>query len=144
MIQRILKLAIITLFISESAIAFEAGQLTLDTPNILKESKGSFGIRHRFFGKADDYEKFLGTDDGGNMHFMLKYAIIDNLIIGVNHTRDQSAYGLDIEYSKDFEKYGSVGIRLNTFSIDDFKFKERQKSYFINKYPLKTNFIKVC
>ena len=117
---------------SQSAIAFEAGQLSLDTPNVLKTGEGSFGIRHRFYGKADDYEKFLGTDDGGNMFFSLKYAVIDNLLIGVEHTRDQSAYALNIEYAKDFVEFGSAGIRLNTFSIDDFNFESRQKSYFIN------------
>ena len=117
---------------SQSAMAFEAGQLSLDTPNVLKTGEGSFGIRHRFFGKADDYEKFLGTDDGGNMFFSLKYAVIDNLLIGVEHTRDQSAYALNIEYAKDFVEFGSAGIRLNTFSIDDFNFESRQKSYFIN------------
>ena len=117
---------------SQSAMAFEAGQLSLDTPNVLKIGEGSFGIRHRFYGKADDYEKFLGTDDGGNMFFSLKYAVIDNLLIGVEHTRDQSAYALNIEYAKDFVEFGSAGVRLNTFSIDDFNFESRQKSYFIN------------
>jgi len=79
------KLAVLTcmVFFSQSAMAFEAGQLSLDTPNVLKKNEGSFGIRHRFYGKADDYEKFLGTDDGGNMHFTFKYAILDNLVIGV-------------------------------------------------------------
>ena len=119
-------------FLTESAMAFEAGQLSLDTPNVLKKGEGSFGIRHRFFGKVDDYEKFLGTDDGGNMHFSLKYAAIDNLLLGVEHTRDQSAYGFNIEYSKEFVEFGSLGARLNTFNIDDVNFEERQKSYFIN------------
>ena len=118
--------------LSESIMAFEAGQLSLDTPNVLKKNEGSFGIRHRFYGKADDYKKFLGTDDGGNMHFVLKYAVLDNLVIGVDHTRDQSAYGFGIEYAKDFLDYGAVGVRLNGFNIDDAKFDERQKSYFIN------------
>jgi len=45
---------------SEGTMAFEAGQLSLDTPNVLKKGEGSFGIRHRFYGEANDYEKFLG------------------------------------------------------------------------------------
>lgn len=117
---------------SQSAMAFEAGQLSLDTPNVLKTGEGSFGIRHRFFGKADEFDKLLGSDDGGNMHFMLKYAVMDNLLIGIDHTRDQSGHGLGIEYAKDFEAYGSAGLRLNTFSINDFNFDSRQKSYFVN------------
>jgi len=129
--KKIVLLTCMALF-SQSAMAFEAGQLSLDTPNVLKQGEGSFGIKHRFFGKADDYEKFLGTDDGGNMHFSLKYAVIDNLVIGVDHTRDQSAYGFGIEYAKDFVEYGSAGLRLHTFTLDDFNFESRQKSYFIN------------
>ena len=74
--KKIVLLACMALF-SEGAMAFEAGQLSLDTPNVLNQGEGSFGIRHRFYGKADDYEKFLGSDDGGNMHFILKYAIMD-------------------------------------------------------------------
>ena len=85
------------LFMSEQSVAFEAGQLSLDTPNVLKKSEGSFGIRHRFFGEAKDFDKFLGSDDGGNMHFLLKYAVIDNLLIGVDHTRSQNEYGLLIQ-----------------------------------------------
>ena len=130
-IKKIVLLVCMAL-LSEGAMAFEAGQLSLDTPNVLKKGEGSFGIRHRFFGKADDYEKFLGTDDGGNMYFSLKYAVIDNLLIGVEHTRDQSAYGFNIEYAKDFVKYGSASIRLNTFTLDDFNFDSRQQSYFVN------------
>jgi len=137
--KKIVLVACIALF-SEGAMAYEAGQLSLDTPNVLKQSEGSFGIRHRFYGEFDDYEKFLGSDDGGNMYFSLKYAVMDNLVIGVDHTRDQSGYGLVIEYAKDFTEYGSAGIRLNTFSIDNFNFEERQKSYFINAAYQTPNF----
>jgi len=129
--KKILLLTCMALF-SEGAMAFEAGQLSLDTPNVLKKGEGSFGIRHRFFGEADDYEKFLGTDDGGNMYFSLKYAVMDNLLINVDHTRDQSGYGFGVEYAKDFIEYGSAGVRLDTFTIDDFNFESRQKSYFVN------------
>jgi len=126
---------------SEGAMAFESGQLSLDTPNVLKKHEGSFEIRHRFYGKADDYEKFLGSDDGGNMYFSLKYAAMDNLVIGVDHTRDQSGYGLGVEYAKDFDSFGSAGIRLNTFTIDDFNFDDRQKSYFVNLAYQTPNFL---
>lgn len=125
---------------SQHSMAFESGQLTLDTPNVLKKDEGSFGIRHRFFGKADDYEKFLGSDDGGNMQFLLKYAIMDNLLIGVDHTRIQSAYGIGIEYAKDLDTKGSVGIRLNGYTLDDANFDSRQKSYFINGSYQSPNF----
>jgi len=130
-IKKTIVLLSMALF-AESAMAFEAGQLSLDTPNVLKKAEGSFGIRHRFFGKANDYEKFLGTDEGGNMYFSLKYALMDNLLIGVEHTRDQSAYAFNLEYAKDFIEYGSIGYRLNGFNIDDTNFEERQKSYFVN------------
>jgi len=128
------------LFTSQQSTAFEAGQLTLDTPNVLKKNEGSFGIRHRFFGKADDYDKFLGSDDGGNMHFLLKYAVIDNLVIGLDHTRSQSGYGIGIEYAKSLDKYGSIGLRVNGYTIDDFNFDNRQKSYFINSTYQTPNF----
>ncbi len=137
--KRIVLLVCLTIF-SSQAMAFEAGGLSLDTPNVLKKGEGSFGIRHRFYGKANDFEKFLGTDDGGNMHFLLKYAIINNLVVGVDHTRNQSAYGLGIEYAKDFATYGKMGIRLNTFTLDDFHFDKRQKSYFINMSYQTPNF----
>jgi len=129
--KKIIFLTTIALF-SREAMAFEAGQLSLDTPNILKQGEGSFGIRHRFYGKADDYKKFLGADDGGNMHFLLKYSVIDNLLLSVDHTRDQSAYGVGIEYATKISDYGNVGLRLNGFSLDDVNFDSRQKSYFVN------------
>ena len=113
-------------------MAYEAGQLSLDVPNVLKKGEGSFSIRHRFFGEASDYEKFLGTDNGGDMHFILKYALMDNLLIGVDHTKDQSGYGIGLEYAKDLQEWGSVGVRYNGFSIEDALFSDRQKSYFIN------------
>jgi len=129
--KKILVVASIAL-LSEGALAFEPGQLSLDTPNVLKKNEGSFGILHRFYGEANDYEKFLGADDGGNMYFSLKYALIDNLLIGVDHTRDQSGYGVGLEYSKGLDIFGTVGARLNAFTIDDFNFEERQQSYFAN------------
>lgn len=103
--------------LGEGLMAFEAGQLSLDTPNVLKQGEGSFGIRHRFFGEIDDYEKFLGTDDGGNMHLTLKYALLDNLVIGVDHTKDESAYGIGLEYSHDFQWIKS-GLRVNGFRLN--------------------------
>lgn len=98
-------------------MAFESGQLSLDTPNVLNKGEGSFGIRHRFFGEIDDLDKFFGTDDGGNMHFVLKYALLDNLVLGVDHTRNQSAYGVGLEYSHDF-KWAKVGMRVNGFRLN--------------------------
>jgi hypothetical protein len=107
-------------------MAFEAGQLSLDTPNVLKKSEGSFNIRHRFFGVADDSEKFFGSDDGGNMHIGLKYAVMDNLVLGVDHTRDESAYGIGLEYAHDF-KWASLGVRANGFRLN--KGTKKDKSY---------------
>ena len=138
--KKIVLLTCMALFTQE-AMAFEAGQLSLDTPNVLKKSEGSFGIRHRFYGEASDYENFLGTDDGGNMHFTFKYAVLDNLVIGVDHTRDQSAYGIGVEYAKDLVDYGSVGIRLKGFNIDDSTFDDRQQSYFVNLAYQTPNFL---
>jgi hypothetical protein len=135
-----LILSSLLFLISQKGMAFEAGQLTLDTPNVLKKNEGSFGIRHRFFGKADDYEKFLGSDDGGNMHFLLKYAVMDNLALSVDHTRSQSAYGVGIEYAKSLEKYGTAGLRLNGYTLDDFNFEDRKQSYFINGSYQSPNF----
>lgn len=98
-------------------MAFEAGQLSLDSPNVLKKGEGSFGIRHRFFGEINDLDKFFGTDVGGNMHLVLKYALVDNLVLGVDHTRDQSAYGVGLEYSRDF-KWIKMGVRVNGFRLE--------------------------
>jgi len=98
-------------------MAFEAGQLSLDTPNVLKQGEGSFGIRHRFYGEIDDLDTFFGTDLGGDMHFMLKYALLDNLVLGVDHTRTQSAYGIGLEYSYDFN-WIKAGLRVNGFRLN--------------------------
>ena len=68
------------------------------------------------------------------MHFLLKYAFADNLLVGVDHTRDQSAYGLSLEYAQNSEAYGnfgSYGIRLKTFSLET-GIDERANSYFAN------------
>ena len=114
--KQLLLLLSLAIF-SEGLMAFEAGQLSLDTPNVLKKNEGSFGIRHRFFGEVSDTDKFLGTDDGGNMHFILKYAFLDNLVLGVDHTRDESAYGVGLEYSHDFE-WIKAGARVNGFRLN--------------------------
>ena len=124
--KKLLLLVFIAL-LSEGAMAFEFGQLSLDTPNVLKKGEGSFGIRHRFFGEINDYDKFLGTDNGGNMHFLLKYAVLDNLVLGVDHTRDESAYGVGLEYSHDFE-WIKAGVRVNGFRLDK-GLDEYDKSY---------------
>lgn len=105
------------LLMSQSLMAFEAGQLSLDTPNVLKKNEGSTAIRHRFFGEIDDEQKFFGTDDGGNMHLSLKYAIADNLVLGVDHTRDENAYGLGVEYAHDYD-WVKVGLRANGFRLN--------------------------
>lgn len=128
----VFRFTILSIFLSTSAMAYEAGGLSLDVPNVLNKDEGSFTIRHRFFGEANDAEKFLGTDDGGNMHFILKYALMDNLLVGIDHTRDQSGYGIGLEYAKNLQEFGSIGARINAFSIDDALFDNRQNSYFIN------------
>ncbi len=114
--KQLLLIAAIAL-LNKGLMAFEAGQLSLDTPNVLNKSEGSLAIRHRFFGEMSDYDKFLGTDDGGNMHFILKYALLDNLVLGVDHTRDESAYGAGVEYSHDF-KWIKAGARVNGFRLN--------------------------
>jgi len=119
-------LTLVLLATTKGLFAYEAGQLSLDTPNVLKKSEGSFNIRHRFFGEADDTDKFFGSDDGGNMHIGLKYALMDNLVLGVDHTRDESAYGLGLEYAHDF-KWASLGLRANGFRLN--KSTGKEKSY---------------
>jgi hypothetical protein len=126
--------------LAEGAMAFESGQLSLDTPNVLKQNEGSFGIRHRFYGEADDYEKFFGSDDGGNMYLTLKYALMDNLVVGVDHTKEQSGYGVGLEYSSQLDGFGSAGLRFNGFTVDDFNFDDRQQSYFVNAAYQTPNF----
>ena len=115
--KKLLLLLSTIALLSEGLMAFEAGQLSLDTPNVLQKGEGSFGIRHRFFGEIDDLDKFFGTDAGGNMHLLLKYAILDNLVLGVDHTKDESAYGVGLEYSHDFE-WIKVGAKVHGFRLD--------------------------
>lgn len=122
--KKLLLLISTIALLSEGLMAFEMGQLSLDTPNVLKKGEGSFGIRHRFYGEIDDFDKFFGTDDGGNMYFALKYSLFDNLVLGVDHTRDKSAYGVGLEYSHDFE-WIKAGVRVNGFrlntGLDEYK-----------------------
>lgn len=115
--KKLLLLISFISLLSEGLMAFESGQLSLDTPNVLKQGEGSFTIRHRFYGEIDDVDKFFGTDDGGNMYFALKYALFDNLVLGVDHTRDESAYGIGLEYSHDFE-WIKMGVRVNGFRLN--------------------------
>ena len=119
------------LLMSQSLMAFEPGQLSLDTPNVLKKNEGSFNIRHRFYGEIDDAEKFFGMDDGGNMYLALKYAVSDNLLLGVDHTRAENAYGIGLEYAHDFD-WIKAGVRANGFRIKNANFDDTQKSYMIN------------
>ena len=105
------------LLLNQSALAFESGLLSLDTPNVLKKNEGSFNIRHRFYGEIDDEQTFFGTDEGGNMYFALKYALVDNLVLGVDHTRDENAYGIGLEYSYNLGGF-KVGARANGFRLN--------------------------
>ncbi|MBN2815555.1 MAG: hypothetical protein JXQ67_02665 [Campylobacterales bacterium] len=114
--RRVFLLLILALMSKES-FAFESGQLSLDTPNVLLQGEGAFGIRHRFYGEIDDVDRFFGADDGGNMYLTLKYALFDNLVLGVDHTRDESAYGVGLEYSYDFTWF-KAGIRANGFRLN--------------------------
>jgi len=116
MMKKIITIGSI-LLMSQSLMAFEAGQLSLDTPNVLEKGEGSFNIRHRFYGEIDDSEKFFGTDDGGNMYFALKYALADNLLVGVDHTRDENAYGVGLEYAYGIADY-KIGARANGFRLN--------------------------
>ena len=125
--KKLLLLISTIALLSEGLMAFEAGQLSLDTPNVLKQGEGSFAIRHRFYGEIDDFDKFFGTDDGGNMYFALKYSLLDNLVLGVDHTRDQSAYGVGLEYSHDFE-WIKTGVRINGFRLNT-GLNEYKRSY---------------
>jgi len=129
--KQLFSIGILCCIFSPFSFAFEAGQLSLDTPNVLKKHEGSFGIRHRFYGKLDDFEKFLGTDDGGNMHFSVKYSLIDNFLIGIEHARSENAYGVGFEYSHDFD-WIKAGLRVNGFRINQPSFEETQKSYMVN------------
>jgi len=54
MMKKIITIGSI-LLMSQSLMAFEAGQLSLDTPNVLKKNQGSFNIRHRFFGMLKSF-----------------------------------------------------------------------------------------
>ena len=126
--KKIITIASI-LLMSQSLMAFEAGQLSLDTPNVLKKNEGSFNIRHRFYGEIDDAEKFFGMDDGGNMYLALKYAVADNLLVGVDHTRAENAYGIGVEYAHDFD-WIKAGVRVNGFRINNANFEDTQKRLF--------------
>ena len=108
---------IVLCLLTQSSFAFEPAQLSLDTPNILKQNEGSSVIRHRFYGDIGDEQTFFGTDDGGNMHLSLKYAIADNLVLGVEHTRTENAYGVGLEYAHDFE-WIKLGARANGFRLN--------------------------
>ncbi|HHS93090.1 MAG TPA: hypothetical protein ENK82_07060, partial [Campylobacterales bacterium] len=133
--KKILLLGMMLMF--QKLMAFEAGQLSLDTPNVLEATQGSFTIRHRFFGEADDFEKLLGSDDGGNMHLTLKYALLDNFLLGVSHTRDGSTNGVGLEYAHDFD-WLRAGVHLNGYSFD--KIGDKQQSYYINSALQTKNF----
>lgn len=125
-----MKKFLLVFFFISNAFAFEAGQLSLDTPNVLKTYEGSFAIRHRFYGEANDYDHFFGTDYGGNMYLSLKFALLDNLVVGVDHTKDKSVYGVGLEYSYDFS-YLKVGARVNGYRFEK-AFEEYSKSYMGN------------
>ena len=111
--------------------AFESGQLSMDTPTVLKASEAAFTIRHRFYGKIDDAENFFGIDDGGNVMLQLRYAPIDNMVVEVHHTRDNQEYNLGIGYSIPTE-YINLGLNVNALSNKLALFEERQNSYFAN------------
>jgi len=110
--------------------AYEAGQLSLDTPNMLESGEGSFTIRHKFYGEAEDYNKFFGADDGGNMYIALKYALLDNLVLGVDHTKERSVYGAGLEYAQHFS-WLKASLRLNGYRFSSGA-NEYQRSYMGN------------
>jgi len=125
-------LTILVLLLCTSHIqAFESGQLSLDTPTVLKANEAAFTIRHRFYGKVNDVENFFGIDDGGNVMLQLRYAPIDNMLVEIHHTRDNKEYNLGLGYSIATE-FINVGLNINLLSMDLVQFENRQNSYFAN------------
>lgn len=137
--KKLLFLGTISALLSVNVWGYEPGMLSLDTPNVLKQHEGTFSIRHRFYGEADDFEKFLGTDDGGNIQVILKYAVLDNLLISAEHTRQETEYAMGIEYAKTFDGFG-VGLRASGISQIKPGFEDRQRSYFLNASVQTPNF----
>jgi len=111
--------------------AFEAGQLSLDTPTALHEGDAAFTLRHRFYGDITESENFFGIDDGGNAFLQLRYSPLEYFVIETHHTRDNHEYNIALSYNYDFDVI-KVAYALNGLSITLPQFKERQYSYFGN------------
>jgi len=75
---------------------------------LLIQSVGAFEVGQM---SLDIIDKLLGTDDGGNMYFALKYAPIDNFLITVDHTRAKSAMGLGTN-SNDINLSFNINIKF--------------------------------
>jgi hypothetical protein len=121
----------ILLLLSNSLIAFEPGQLSLDSVSNFEADDAGFTIRHRFFGKVSESEKFFGIDDGANTLLGLRYAPLKNLIFEVHHTREKAEYNARVGYAYKFD-YLHTQFNLNAFSFKENKLNDRRKNIFAN------------
>lgn len=111
--------------------AYESGQLSLDTPNMLNKGEQSFTIRHRFFGKVSDSEDFYGIDSGGNVMLSYRYGATDHFYLDLEHTRQDRDYSLAIGY-KASTPYVDLQAEVQGYTFEKAGIEDRQNSLFYN------------
>ncbi|MCH9812459.1 MAG: hypothetical protein K0U47_00785 [Epsilonproteobacteria bacterium] len=119
------------LLLHNTLLAYEAGQLSLDTPTVLQKGESSFTIRHRFFGEASDTEDFFGMDSGGNVLLSYSYAPIDHMFIDIEHTRKEKDYSIALGYNLNFDALNTQA-EVQYFSFERSGIDGKQKNFFAN------------
>jgi len=120
-----------TLLLGANLLAFEPGQLSLDSVSNFEKGDAGFSIRHRFFGDITKSEDFFGLDDGANTMLGLRYAPLKNLILEVHHTSQGGEYNGRIGYAHKFE-YLHTQLNFNYFSFEEGSLEDRRANLFAN------------
>jgi len=129
--MKIVTASLAPLYISTQLLAFEPGQLSLDSVSNFEDGDAGFSIRHRFLGRADDTGHFFGFDDGANTFLSLRYAPVKEFIFEVHHITDKSENNIRIGYAHKFE-YLHTQLNLNYFSFEEGSLAQDRENVFIN------------
>lgn len=121
----------IGLFLHVNILAFEPGQLSLDSVSDFQQGDAAFSVRHRFYGDITKSEEFFGLDNGANTLLALRYAPFKQLVFGVHHISQLQEYNVRIGWSQRFE-WVHTQWNINLFSFKQNRLDDRRYRIFSN------------
>lgn len=120
-----------SLLLAAPLLAFEPGQLSLDTVSNFEAGRSAFAIKHRFYGDVSRSEDFYGMDDGANILLSLRHAPVAFVILELHHTRENGEYNARVGLMHKFA-WLHTQLNVNYFSFEEPLLARRQENLFVN------------